>query len=542
MAGVAQLLGSGWVKIVNPSSGPDPAPGQNKLLRIWSDDWDRQLLALGKAGAVSYMTRMLPQWNNFRNWGTVVWELPNEPACNGEVELRALNDFTVEALRIASDNGITCGALNLPEGNPGGDPAGGEVDERAIRWKLEFLVPTLRAILTGGHYWEQHAYWYTPIEGPTGEYHAWRIIRIMSIFNKIGVDCTNLKVLLSEAGLDGKIKQGIGDSNGGWQAQSNAETYIEEVAQFETRARTVPQVKAYFLFDVGYQPPWATYNHPEDILKRIAGRLAQVTPPVGGTMFPIIGKTFSSLQFADYLKTVKPFVGLKYIVVHHTAIPDAATWIKYTQDYWVNQLQSYYSGQGWTACPHLFISDRGVLVENPLNLNGRGVAGHNTDSVHIETVGNFMQTPPMGPTLDFLVNACASLLKWAGLGIGGLTNHRILQTVYTECPGDAFVATWGEFQSKVNALMSPVIDQAALETFLGNEAQRDVIPLNPAGAFEKYATPKGWLAVSRGFDIFYGGVKYSVQVYRCPSDTTVQFIVFCESGQWDRVRHFTRRN
>jgi murein DD-endopeptidase MepM/ murein hydrolase activator NlpD len=235
---------------------------------------------MGKAGAIYYMSRMLPQWANFRNWGDVVFELCNEPACNGETELRALNDFTIEALRIATQEGYTCCAMNLPEGNPGGDPAGGEADERAIRWKLEFLVGATKAILAGGHYWGQHAYWFTPVEGPTGDQHAWRILRNMRILGKIGVDCAELKVLLSEAGLDGKIG-GKGDANGGWQANGTLESYIEEVAQFEAKARVVSQVKAYFLFDVGYFPPWASYDHSEEVLKRIATRLDQiaVVPP-----------------------------------------------------------------------------------------------------------------------------------------------------------------------------------------------------------------------------------------------------------------------
>jgi hypothetical protein len=129
--------------------------------------------------------------------------------------------------------------------------------------------------------------------------------------------------------------------------------------------------------------------------------------------------------------------------------------MQYPQDHWVTQLPTYYYGKGWTACPHLFVSDRGILVINPLSLPGHGVAGHNQDSVHIEVVGDFTKTPPSGPTLDNTIAACASLLKWSGLGIGGLTNHRTLQTAWTECPGSAWLAVWGAFQSKVNDMLTP---------------------------------------------------------------------------------------
>lgn len=172
-------------------------------------------------------------------------------------------------------------------------------------------------------------------------------------------------------------------------------------------------------------------------------------------MFPVVGKTFDWAGFHVYLQTVKPFAGLKWVVVHHTAIPTAATWLRYSQEYWAKQLADYYYSQGWTEMPHLFISDRGILVENPLNLKGRGVIGHNQDSLHLETVGNYMAEPPAGPTLDYLAAACAALLKWAGLGIGGLTNHRALQAAYTDCPGDAFLAVWGPFQKRVQDILAP---------------------------------------------------------------------------------------
>jgi hypothetical protein len=83
------------------------------------------------------------------------------------------------------------------------------------------------------------------------------------------------------------------------------------------------------------------------------------------------------------------------------------------------------------------------------------VAGHNQDAIHIETVGNFMIAPPLGATLSNLAEACAALIRWAGLDIGGLTYHRALQTAYTDCPGNAFVAIWGNFQALVNAILAP---------------------------------------------------------------------------------------
>jgi hypothetical protein len=45
-----QALGSGWVKIVNPTVGADPFPGLRKLIRFWTDDIDAAYIARGRQG------------------------------------------------------------------------------------------------------------------------------------------------------------------------------------------------------------------------------------------------------------------------------------------------------------------------------------------------------------------------------------------------------------------------------------------------------------------------------------------------------------
>ena len=83
---------------------------------------------------------------------------------------------------------------------------------------------------------------------------------------------------------------------------------------------------------------------------------------------------------------------------------------------------------------------------------------------------------------------------------------------------------------------------SVLETFLGAEAQKTIIPLNPNSAFEKYATPRGWLPAGTCPDVRFNGVLYSVQPYRWSGDRAVQYIVYCITGDWGNVKHFLRQN
>lgn len=84
--------------------------------------------------------------------------------------------------------------------------------------------------------------------------------------------------------------------------------------------------------------------------------------------------------------------------------------------------------------------------------------------------------------------------------------------------------------------------QAELERFLGDKCQEIIVPLNPNGAFEKFATPRGWLAVGKGFKVSFNGVWYSAQPYRSPADISVQYIVWAVDGDWGNVHFFLRQN
>lgn len=329
---------------------------------------------------------------------------------------------------------------------------------------LNEMRPGVDADLVGCHeYWSDYA-------DIGNRWHCGRWTMVPELAGK--------QIAITECGRD--YLSDINRGKPGWQLTCDAPTYMADLRAYSRLLDAYPNVVGATVYQVGaIDPKWKPFD-VTSVWGQVVAEYAEeaiipapppppIIPPVEVPMFPVVGKTFDVPGFRAYLQTVKPFVGAKWVCVHHTASPTAATWLKHTQEYWAKQLQSYYSDQGWTACPHLFISERGILVENPLNLYGRGVIGHNQDSAHVETVGNYTKIPPSGPTLDNLIAACAALLKWAGLGIGGLTNHRSLQAAYTQCPGDGFIAVWGSFQKSVGDILTPptptpVVDLPSSET------------------------------------------------------------------------------
>jgi hypothetical protein len=88
----------------------------------------------------------------------------------------------------------------------------------------------------------------------------------------------------------------------------------------------------------------------------------------------------------------------------------------------------------------------------------------------------------------------------------------------------------------------PVTFPLGLEKFLGNHCQKTIVPLSKDSAFQKFAQPRGWLPAGLAPDVMYDGVMYSVQPYRSPSDTSVQYIIWCKTGDWGNVKYFTRQN
>jgi hypothetical protein len=99
---------------------------------------------------------MWPIWQQFLGWGDVAFSGPNEPPCNGNEELAALNEFWLRMIWHGEQHGLTLVILDLSEGNPHDNGTG---DPGVSRWKVQQLAACVKAAVAGGHLIGLHGYW-----------------------------------------------------------------------------------------------------------------------------------------------------------------------------------------------------------------------------------------------------------------------------------------------------------------------------------------------------------------------------------------------
>lgn len=252
--------GSGWAKVVNPPPGCRLPDVSRLCARWWTDDRDAAYLREGREGGARFVRDMLPTWRGVQ---ATCYETANEPDCNSNDGLAALNTYTIGAIEEAERQGIRLCVLNLAEGNPHDNGGGGREVEQ---WKWAQLAPAVQRAVQGGHFLGRHCYWRPGIEGPDGRWHALGRLRWdIETLAALGVDVSRLKVLVNECGIDGGIAGGPAER--GWRDLSTAEQYRAEIVEAERFARTVPQIEALMLFTAGYETPWAGFNIDEDFAR-----------------------------------------------------------------------------------------------------------------------------------------------------------------------------------------------------------------------------------------------------------------------------------
>lgn len=169
----------------------------------------------------------------------------------------------------------------------------------------------------------------------------------------------------------------------------------------------------------------------------------------------IVGRKFTHAEFKTYLDSLKVTPWAKFIVVHNTSVPDIAlykTWERregkhknWSPEQWLRNLASYYAGQGWSGAPHLFIPPTAdtILVLNSLLVRGTHSPSWNSNSIGIETVGEFEREGFADPSQANLVAALTMLHQKLGLepspyerGVKGIHFHKEdPKTTHKTCPG-----------------------------------------------------------------------------------------------------------
>jgi hypothetical protein len=171
---------------------------------------------------------------------------------------------------------------------------------------------------------------------------------------------------------------------------------------------------------------------------------------------PIDGRLMNVPDFERYATSCSAgLTDLRTVIIHHTAKPDEATWMKWGGwGYWKNALKRFYESKGWDKGPHLFVGPDGIGLFCDLTQCGRAVGGDFWERGvrHIEIVGNFNAALPIGATLVNATSAAASLLRAAGLTTNDMTHHTAcVGRGVTDCPGIKLIQNWGWFRVQVGA-------------------------------------------------------------------------------------------
>ena len=269
---VCRELGSEWAKIINPSEGSAIFADVPRLdVRFHENEgWQwSTYIQYGYAGGRAHIRDLAPRFRKIVHPNKAL-ETANEPPCANGGQLTALNAYWLGCMDEADAQGFPIIIGHIPEGNPAADQGlEGEAARESERWKLEQMVPAVRACAARGHVLGWHAYWHPYVEGPTGRWHALgRVAWTIQQFLAMGVSPA-LQVLVSEFGIDGLILNKIE----GWRTLSNPDAYRAEIVAAEAFARGIEQIVGLCYFDFGWEEPWETYDHDEGFTRSLIAPL-----------------------------------------------------------------------------------------------------------------------------------------------------------------------------------------------------------------------------------------------------------------------------
>ena len=156
---------------------------------------------------------------------------------------------------------------------------------------------------------------------------------------------------------------------------------------------------------------------------------------------PIVGKSFSPQEFADYCQTLKwgPWRP-SFAVLHNTAVPNLAQRPAGLTRQHIDGLASFYRDtQGWSAGPHLFIDDHQIWVFTPLTVKGVHSPSWNSIAWGVEMLGDYSKESfSAGRGLAVrknAVSALATLHSLLGLDPSLLKLHKEDPKTTHACPG-----------------------------------------------------------------------------------------------------------
>jgi len=421
----AKNLHPQWQKIIAPGA-TNLWPNTKTIGRFWVDNdstVNNTYVAQGAAGAEAYFARCLPLYRA-ASW-CHCFEGVNEPhPMYSWPFAQALMAFLSRYVDLMHSAGfrVAIGSFSVGWPDVGQAKMFGEAISKADYLALhEYGAPSMR---DGGGFW------------------TLRYRRTLAELEAAGIHCP--PILITECGIDcGVLPNQAGK---GWKTVGiSREQYQEQLAWYDTELQRDPEVLCATPFTCGPTVEWKSFEVDETLAKWIVARQAVIQPGIIKEPPMVIdGRRMSADEFLAYIATVQMDI-TKTLYIHHTASPPSSwqglTTLKalrawYETKIWTDELGRRH--EGWEAGPHLFVAEDGIWLFSDIAHDGVGVAGHNYQSRHIETVGDFTSTLPKGNTLSNLVTAAAAILKGAGIGVDSMKMHR--EDQQTQCPGNTFAA------------------------------------------------------------------------------------------------------
>lgn len=170
--------------------------------------------------------------------------------------------------------------------------------------------------------------------------------------------------------------------------------------------------------------------------------------------FANVGKVWTIVEFASYLRGLQRPRFAKAIVLHHTAAPSLAQRpASLSRQHLINLHDFYQNKMGWRTGPHLFVDDQQetdgcIKGLTPLDVPGSHAVSFNHRSIGIEVLGNYdVEDPFSGRGLECWRNAASAtklLLQWLGLETNATTVlfHRDDPKTSKTCPGSRIQKGW----------------------------------------------------------------------------------------------------
>jgi len=269
-----------WIKIIDPPP-ENPFPSKRIIGRIYHNEGeDNKLIMQGTQGADTYFNQCLPTYNRLPY--VEVWEGPNESPVSTQEQRAKLVEFELRWIQLMHDKGLfmtnrarKAAALSLSVGWP--DVGTGH----------EFADVAIEA-----DYIALHEYSAPSMKDDEG-WHCLRYRKFVAELAAVGVAAP--QIMITEAGIDGGVLEDKGDEKegDGWKSFTDETGYLHQLIRYDQRITQLvdpqkanpvstnndPYVVCFTPFTSGPYEDWIDFDVGENLVKRIAGYVASVTPP-----------------------------------------------------------------------------------------------------------------------------------------------------------------------------------------------------------------------------------------------------------------------